>query len=612
MLPAAYSFCIDRPAAQMHFCDVLQTTTNNMKKQLFTLFNILIVGLSFIPAAIAQKRPVNSFGNSFKFDLAVSDSLRSLGYTNSNFSIDGDGLGAVSYKPTLSQDQTMKTPLMLGVKLNPALMNYSLSPVKSFSKTYTAYKISDESSALLVALGITKNNVNDYRYRVVLNDSIEVVHWSKIPAMEQKYGAEKPYGFIGNFKYPDKQILVEVVNIKNYQLRDGVIFDWRKNFKPIITNIRFQPVTPAGKKRQPFSLDMMKMQAPHQIKYDTLTGAPSDIRFFADSVSDVALFFKDHETVAYNIILYRIEKGKKVFFSAAEGKGLGTDFKFNFTNYPAGDYEIIVLPQGSYGFSMQDQQLSIPLKILPNPVLEKKVSLKALLPYLVAMLLIFSLLFWGYRRRANVRLARSIQARQTVNLKLRSIRAQLNPHFMFNALTSIQNLVNKNDIAAANHYLAKFAGLTRRVLATGSEDLLSLDDELKMMDDYLQMEQLRFGFKYEITTGNDLNKANIDVPTMLLQPFVENAVKHGIAILKETGEIKISVTRNEKDLVFTILDNGNWTGATNADENNGYGLKLSQERIALLCQLYKGQPVMLSIQKRTPGTVVNIRLSNWI
>jgi two-component system LytT family sensor kinase len=132
------------------------------------------------------------------------------------------------------------------------------------------------------------------------------------------------------------------------------------------------------------------------------------------------------------------------------------------------------------------------------------------------------------------------------------------------------------------------------------------------MDDYLQMEQLRFGFKYHITAGDDLNQSNIEVPAMLLQPFVENAVKHGVAILKEAGEISLSVTRNQKDLVFTIKDNGSWTGATNADENSGYGLKLSQERIALLGQLFKGQPVILNIQKDAPGTVVSIRLTNWI
>jgi two-component system LytT family sensor kinase len=583
-----------------------------MKKQVLTLL-ILIFALSYVPAVIAQKLPPGSFGHSISFNLAISDSLRSLGYINSSFGINDTGLGAVSYKPTSSQDQTMKTPIMLGVKLNPALMDYTLSPVRSFSKTYTAYRISDRSGALLIALGITKNNVNDYRYRVVLNDSVEVVHWSKIPGLEQKYGAEKPYGFIGNFNYPDKQILVEVVNVKNYQLRDGVIFDWRKNFKPIVTNIRFQPPMPTGKKKKMIGLDQMNIQAPHNIKYDTLTGAPTDIRFFADSVNNITMFFKDHETVAYDVILYRTENGKKEYFSGAEGNHLGTEFKFNFMNYPTGDYEIIVRPQGSGGFNMQDQQLHIPLKILPNPVLEKKASLKELLPYVVAALLIFGLLFWGYRRRANINLAKSIQARQTVNLKLRSIRSQLNPHFMFNALTSIQNLVNKNDMEGANHYLSRFADLTRKVLHTGERDLISLDDEIRILDDYLQMEQLRFNFKYDIKVGDNLNCANTEVPAMLLQPFLENSVKHGVANLREKGIVNVLINKNSNNLVFTITDNGPGFKQKPGETVNGsFGLKLSEERIELLNQVYKDQPATLNIETAGTGTIVTITLTNWI
>jgi LytS/YehU family sensor histidine kinase len=183
---------------------------------------------------------------------------------------------------------------------------------------------------------------------------------------------------------------------------------------------------------------------------------------------------------------------------------------------------------------------------------------------------------------------------------------------MFNALTSIQNLVNKNDIEGANHYLSKFAGLTRQVLDTGNDELLSLEQEITILADYLQMEQLRFGFKYEIKVDEALNKANTDIPAMLLQPFVENAVKHGVAVLKEAGIIKISIIREAKDIIFAIKDNGKWINQDSPGEINGYGVKLSEERVALLNQLYKDQPVSLNIDTQGPGTVVSIRLSNWI
>jgi two-component system LytT family sensor kinase len=99
---------------------------------------------------------------------------------------------------------------------------------------------------------------------------------------------------------------------------------------------------------------------------------------------------------------------------------------------------------------------------------------------------------------------------------------------------------------------------------------------------------------------------------MLLQPFVENAVKHGVATLKQAGKIEITVTADPKDIVFMIKDNGKWIVPESPVEIGGYGLKLSEERIALLNQLYKDQPMSLHIDKQGPGTVVSIRLTNWI
>jgi two-component system LytT family sensor kinase len=337
-----------------------------MKKSAFKLLIIILVGTCFIQVAVAQKLPNPEFGATIAFNLAIPDSLRSLGYTNSRINIDDSRLGDISYQPNLLQNGTMKSPIMLGVKLNPSLTDYDLSPVSSYSKIYTAYRISDGSDAVMIALGISKDNEEDYRYRVVVNDSAEVVHWSKIPRMDQKYGAKKPYGFIGTFNYPDKQILVEVVNVKNYQLRDGIIFDWRRNFKPIVTNIRFKPLIPAAEVKKQLGSDRMNIQGAHQIRYDALTGAPTDIKFFADSVSDIIVIFKNHEAVAYNVNLYKIGNGKKTYISSAEGSQLGTEFKFNFINYPTGDYEIIISPQGSGGFELKDQQLHIPLKISPT------------------------------------------------------------------------------------------------------------------------------------------------------------------------------------------------------------------------------------------------------
>jgi hypothetical protein len=209
------------------------------------------------------------------------------------------------------------------------------------------------------------------------------------------------------------------------------------------------------------------------------------------------------------------------------------------------------------------------------------------------------------------KLKQSIQEKETANLKLRSIRSQLNPHFMFNALTSIQGLMNKNDIPAANHYLTLFANLTRKVLNTTDQNLISLEDELKIQEDYLQMEQLRFGFQYEVKVDEDINLANTEIPAMLLQPFVENAVKHGVALLQQNGSIQVQVNKQRNNLVLSVTDNGKGFDKEKVtQQERSLGLKLSEERITLLNQVHPDQHAMLNIDSKQTGTTITITLLN--
>ncbi len=195
------------------------------------------------------------------------------------------------------------------------------------------------------------------------------------------------------------------------------------------------------------------------------------------------------------------------------------------------------------------------------------------------------------------------------NIQLKSVRSQLNPHFMFNALTSIQNLMNHQDTAGANHYLSKFADLTRHVLNSSEQELISLEDELAIITDYLQMEQLRFGFRYDIHVDIKINKANTEIPAMLLQPFIENAAKHGVSKLQDKGEINVAIIKQDQDIVLIITDNGQGFNAT--ADNKGFGLKLSNERIDLLNSIYKDQPIYLKTDSSTNGTKTTITLTNW-
>lgn len=195
-------------------------------------------------------------------------------------------------------------------------------------------------------------------------------------------------------------------------------------------------------------------------------------------------------------------------------------------------------------------------------------------------------------------------------LKLQSIRSQLNPHFIFNALSGIQNLVHKNETGKAETYLGTFSRLTRNVLDDSDKEMITLHNEIKLLDDYLKMEQLRFGFQYHILANEDLDRYNIELPAMLLQPLIENAVKHGIASLKANGMITIDFEKSEDDLAIRLTDNG--IGFDEVKEYNGMGLRLTRNRISLLNTVYKNTPVGLEMQSGTNGTIVIITLKNWL
>ncbi|ERJ58712.1 sensor histidine kinase [Sphingobacterium paucimobilis] len=284
----------------------------------------------------------------------------------------------------------------------------------------------------------------------------------------------------------------------------------------------------------------------------------------------------------------------------------------------SGDYEIIIQPLMNWkhcwecGISAKEIESYISRYTLSVTLENESYSQKEVWTYVglaCSILGILSGLTMVYIKRKNKKkLAEKEQQENIAKLQLSSIRSQLNPHFLFNALAGIQNLMNKNEVDNANKYLTKFARLTRTVL--GDKELISLSQEKKLLDDYLQMEQLRFGFKYEINQAQDLDLDNVEIPSMLLQPFVENAVKHGVAQKADDGDIVVSFIRQANNLVLTVADNGN--GFDTDKPNKGLGIVLSNNRIALLNRIYKENHFTLAMQSSDKGTKISITLTEWL
>jgi len=205
-----------------------------------------------------------------------------------------------------------------------------------------------------------------------------------------------------------------------------------------------------------------------------------------------------------------------------------------------------------------------------------------------------------------------ISKRAQQNLEQAAIRLQslLNPHFTFNALSTIQGLINTNRIEEANHYLEEFSSLLRKTLSKSHHIYNNLDQELEMMRMYLNLEALRFNFLWEIIIDKDIKPADIEIPTLLLQPIIENAIKHGLSRLGERGKLLISCTKKKRNGTFTISinDNGNWVAQT---ISKGYGLSLTEQRISTINQLKDGQTIELTYNKQE-GTTAILTFKNWI
>ncbi len=200
----------------------------------------------------------------------------------------------------------------------------------------------------------------------------------------------------------------------------------------------------------------------------------------------------------------------------------------------------------------------------------------------VAGILILLLLGFGYWRSSRYNL-------QVNKLENKTLRSQLNPHFIFNALASIQNYMNSKPELAEN-YLAKFGKLMREVLENSEKESITLEDELAMLKKYMDLEALRVpnGFDYRIDVEESIDQEELRLPSFLLQPLVENAIWHGVANANSRGSIVISLRRKD-GFVSIEIENSAGSSSSNMLETKpetgkrkSFGMQIVRERLALL------------------------------
>jgi tetratricopeptide (TPR) repeat protein len=239
--------------------------------------------------------------------------------------------------------------------------------------------------------------------------------------------------------------------------------------------------------------------------------------------------------------------------------------------------------------------------------LEQKNTLLFSLTGGAGLLLLIGVLFYHQRRILNTQ--------RLADLEQRLLRSRLNPHFWFNALTSVHSLLlDKQNLRQAAQFLTKIASIMRQSLESTYQDLIPVEEEITFLENYLAIQQMRTDnqLSFKILVDPNLPISELLMPSMLLQPFVENAIEHGLKKLQVPGEITISFGTTGSLLHLTVEDNGQGLGNPAHDQATSHrsrAMEITRERLALLQTKYK-RPASLTIANREgqPGVRVSIML----
>lgn len=208
---------------------------------------------------------------------------------------------------------------------------------------------------------------------------------------------------------------------------------------------------------------------------------------------------------------------------------------------------------------------------------EAEAWFRNLLVVSLALLLILVLLTWYFVRRQY----QLKQRQKSAELEHRALRNQMNPHFIFNCLNSLQRLYVEGKRAEANDYMGDFADLLRKILENSNKPSISLHDELATLQLYLELEKVRCPneITYEITVDERVDPHQLKVPPLILQPFVENAIWHGILPNNKPGKIRIEIAPGQKGYRFLIEDNGIGYQPGRKNTRESHGIRITTQRI---------------------------------
>jgi ligand-binding sensor domain-containing protein/two-component sensor histidine kinase len=214
----------------------------------------------------------------------------------------------------------------------------------------------------------------------------------------------------------------------------------------------------------------------------------------------------------------------------------------------------------------------------------------------LSVLLLAVLAYWLFKRRVAVIRRQTALREHMAELEMRALRAQMNPHFIFNCLNSINRYIVKSDNATASLYLTRFAKLIRLILDNSNSKNVLLSSELEALKLYIEMERIRFDnkFDYQVIVDEDVNADSIEVPSLIIQPYVENAIWHGLLHKETSGSLFVKIRMIDEGMLECVVEDDG-IGREKALEfksktatgKKSLGMKLTEDRIAVLNQYAK-------------------------
>jgi ligand-binding sensor domain-containing protein len=346
--------------------------------------------------------------------------------------------------------------------------------------------------------------------------------------------------------------------------------------------------------------------------FDENTGAPFDeCRFYLTS-----LINSDRERLAdsVNLVIPYTNKRLRIEFAGISYRSAGNivyryrmngidttwretrDTYLEYPELPSGSYELQLMAVNKFG--NQSRVIKVPITVTLQ--FWKKTWFVICL-WILSLALLWWLAAWRIARVRHKQQEKEKLIQKMAELENTALTSQMNPHFIFNCLNSIQLYIFNGDMTTSNKYIAGLGKLIRMTLNNSSRSFVSLADEVDYLSSYLSLEKMRFEDKidYEVVIDDTIDKSDVMVPPMLVQPFVENALQHGLQHKPgEKGFVRIKMQRDGNYLRITVKDNGIGRKAAATRKSSGLkeylkeyspkGMALTEDRIEIINKLYKG------------------------